>query len=347
MHDVELAQPLQEEPKSKALRASTATTSVAEMAVRREHEVGSTDDPLEIDADRQAAQVMRRVSASAAFASSGTSRIRPMSAGVKRLSADHVGQPTRIRRAADTLAPATSRPATAQEGLQSLKPPTKAAAAAHHQKNAGLKGAAHTDDDLKLLFAEASAVEGELNGLTRGLAAATNGEPSFPPGLKDIDTARTKVKNEYGGDASQVCDLLRSTVMYDTFEDLMTGLSKCLVEGFVDVVRDKDRYKESTGAGYRDICLNIKMSNGHVAELQLNLKAMVAAKQVAHKQYEELRRLEALVKKIEGAIPKPYLSTIARLKAESKALYEAATPDAGEQADARARHPIPERPKNP
>ena len=40
--------------------------------------------------------------------------------------------------------------------------------------------------------------------------------------------------------------------------------------------------------------------------------------------------------------PKPYLSTIARLQAESKALYGPATPDAGEQADARAKYPIPE-----
>jgi len=342
MHDVELARPLQDEQKSKAFTASTAIAAVPETAVRREFDVGSTDDPLEIDADRQADQVVRRLSASAAFASSGTSRIRKMSSGANGATADHVIQPTRIRRAVDTLAPTTPRPATAQEGLQSLKPPTKAEAAAHHQKNAGLKGAGHTDDDLKLLFAEASAVEDELTDRTKALAGLTKGEAKFPPGLKDIETARTKVKNEYGGDASQVCDLLRSTVVYDTFEDLMSGLSKCLMEGFVEVVRGKDRYKKGTGAGYRDICLNIKMSNGHVAELQLNIKAMVAAKEVAHTQYEELRRLEALVKKIEGAIPKPYLSTIARLQAESKALYGPATPDAGEQADARAKYPIPE-----
>jgi len=366
---MQFARPSQDERKSKAFKASTATTAVPAMVVQRRLAVGAIDDALEIDADRQATQVMRRLSASEAFPSSESSRIRPMSSGAHRVSADHVGQPTgtsriramqpganrpssdhvgrptKIRRAVDTLVPTTPRPATGQEGLQSLKPPKKAEAAAHHQKNDGLKGAAHTDHDLQVLFAEASAVEQELKDRTKALAGATKGEPSFPPGLKDIETARAKVKNDYGGDASQVCDLLRSTVVYDTFDDLMHGLSKCLVEGFVDVVRDKDRYKDATGAGYRDICLNIKMSNGHVAELQLNLKAMVAAKQVAHKQYEELRRLEALVKKIEGAIPKPYLSTIARLQAESKALYGPATPDANVQANARAKHPIPERPK--
>lgn len=44
--------------------------------------------------DRQATQVVRRLSASLAFPASESSRIRPMSSGANRVSTDHVSQPT-------------------------------------------------------------------------------------------------------------------------------------------------------------------------------------------------------------------------------------------------------------
>jgi hypothetical protein len=53
----------------------------------------------------------------------------------------------------------------------------------------------------------------------------------------------------------------------------------------------KDRFSNPVPGGYRDMLLNVTMSNGHVCELQVNVKAMLAAKEVGHNFYEEERSI--------------------------------------------------------
>ena len=59
-------------------------------------------------------------------------------------------------------------------------------------------------------------------------------------------------------------------------------------QGVPTVVRVKDRLSEPASGGYRDVMLNVEM-DGHVCELQLHLKALIAIKSQAHRIYGILR----------------------------------------------------------
>ena len=66
--------------------------------------------------------------------------------------------------------------------------------------------------------------------------------------------------------------------------------------------RLKNKFAHPTPLGYRDVNSNIRVQladdRKHLAEVQLNLKSIVAAKDIAHDQYEVIR--EALPKMCEG-----------------------------------------------
>jgi hypothetical protein len=217
-----------------------------------------------------------------------------------------------------------SNPLTdARAGLKPLPPK-----AGHYQTTEGLKGKSDTDSDLELIYEQAAAAEPELIEKTTQLAAATNGKPQFPPdGLKAKGRAKEKIIADYGGNAAAICDLVRSTIEYASFADMLAGLEQCKKD--FNVVREKNRFQTPTNAGYRDICLNVKLSNGHVGELQMNLTQLLAAKKDGHKQYDEIRKIEGRFALLQGEIIGPFRKKLDALLAESKAIYEAALEKAG------------------
>jgi hypothetical protein len=62
------------------------------------------------------------------------------------------------------------------------------------------------------------------------------------------------------------------------------------------VVDLKNRIEKPTNVGYRDILVNVKLSNGTTAEVQIIPEAMERAKSKFHKYYEDERSLEAIMK---------------------------------------------------
>ena len=110
--------------------------------------------------------------------------------------------------------------------------------------------------------------------------------------MKSTDRLREKTETENNGNYSQVGDLVRGTIAVDSISDI-PHVIKTLGESGITLARaPKDRYSEAGPAqhGYRDILLNVKMPNGHIAELQINTKAMVLAKNTeGHKHYETER----------------------------------------------------------
>ena len=111
--------------------------------------------------------------------------------------------------------------------------------------------------------------------------------------VKGEERATEKVKKEYGGDWSKLLDITRATIAVDSPDDIHTVLQKMRDSGIKFARRPKDRLTKPTKAGYRDIMTNVVMPNGVVAELQINLKPMLIAKQKGHHQYEVMRAIEA------------------------------------------------------
>lgn len=121
--------------------------------------------------------------------------------------------------------------------------------------------------------------------------------------LKGYERTVQKVQDKYSGDFSNVLDLVRGMVVFDTIQDLAKALD--LLEAYDDsgairVLRAKDRLSTHFDAsqhagGYRDVLLNLCLSGGDspvVAELQLHLASFLKVKNDrGHVNYEAARNI--------------------------------------------------------
>jgi hypothetical protein len=76
--------------------------------------------------------------------------------------------------------------------------------------------------------------------------------------------------------------------------------------------------------------VNVKASNGYVCKVQLHLKQILEVKGGAgHKIYEEVRTIQANAAKAGRALTPDEVQQVARLRAQSRELYDAAIRSAG------------------
>lgn len=110
--------------------------------------------------------------------------------------------------------------------------------------------------------------------------------------LKGEKRAKEKVESDYGGDWSQLRDIVRGTISVPTMADVKKALDNMKAAGLEIAQKPKNRFEKPTGEGYRDLMTFVKLPNGMVAELQIHTKAMTLAKEKGHKDYEITRSLQ-------------------------------------------------------
>ena len=151
--------------------------------------------------------------------------------------------------------------------------------------------------DLDELYDRAKAEERGFKDAVESSARAVGGSVAYTPPefaepgttLKSRASAERKARDEYGGDASKLRDVLRATVVGDTIEQARRAAADFIEKNGENVLRVKDRFVESM-SGYRDILINYRTPGGLVAEIQFNGKDMLAAKNgEGHRIYERLR----------------------------------------------------------
>ncbi|WP_428268294.1 hypothetical protein [Haliangium sp.] len=179
--------------------------------------------------------------------------------------------------------------------------------------------------DMDALEPEAQVSQAELTTLTQGIvaAAAPNAEAQLPPGIKSRARAEEKATAWFGGDASKLTDLSRATIACNSMEDV--NRVKAYVQENCDVVWVNDRFQEPTRSGYRDLSFNIRASNGHVAELQVHLKAIAEAKAGdGHAIYEQTRVIIETAKQAGRPLTGEERQRLAALEQQSRDLYDSA-----------------------
>ena len=118
------------------------------------------------------------------------------------------------------------------------------------------------------------------------------------------------------------------SIEYKKLEDVYKSLE--LLKGEYEIVQIKDRFTKSTSAGYRDILLTVRMSNGHVCEMQLHPEQILAVKGgKGHELYEVIRKIEAAALKDGRALTEAELKQIELVNVESRKLYGEAIKKAG------------------
>ena len=115
--------------------------------------------------------------------------------------------------------------------------------------------------------------------------------------LKGQKRAIQKVESDFGGHWNRLTDVVRCSIAVDNYSDLDKFVEKLGKSGIKLANQPTDRFTHPTDAGYRDVKLNMTMPNGHVGELQLHVKPMLAAKADAHHQYEGMRDIWAQMSK--------------------------------------------------
>jgi hypothetical protein len=131
--------------------------------------------------------------------------------------------------------------------------------------------------------------------------------------VKDIDAAMSKEgpvivigplktkerceeKAKQWGSMEHVNDIVRATVAVDDVSQVWQVCERLKEHGMKLAEVPKNRFENPTVAGYRDLMLKVQYQNGHIGEIQVQVKAMLAVKEEGHKYYEETRSIEARIK---------------------------------------------------
>lgn len=109
---------------------------------------------------------------------------------------------------------------------------------------------------------------------------------------KSEERATDKVEKEYDGDWSKLKDMVRATIVVENPDEIHDVVSQLEAAGVTLAAKPKDNISVVKPEGYRDLNTLVTLPNGMLAELQINVKAMAAAKADAHKFYEECQELE-------------------------------------------------------
>jgi hypothetical protein len=149
---------------------------------------------------------------------------------------------------------------------------------------------------LRNLYQDAALRKEAFDRTNREIADFVGGEYRQAD-LKGSPRAVEKILLDYDGDASQIKDLLRATIVVDNFQQAGVALRELrskytvLDKGFRNLL---DPNVKALDGGYRDIKMNVEI-DGHVAEVQINIPEFIAAKKRAHSLYEEVRTIEGTV----------------------------------------------------
>lgn len=143
--------------------------------------------------------------------------------------------------------------------------------------------------------------------------------------IKGAKRAIEKILSDYKGDPTRIKDLVRATIEVDNPVQAMAAIAE--IRGKYEVMRDGFRNLFTAEAnpadGYRDAKVNVVI-NGQVAEIQVHIPEMLAAKAEVHALYEQRSALERKIADSGKKATPAQIKKIAALNAEMKGRYEAA-----------------------
>ena len=114
---------------------------------------------------------------------------------------------------------------------------------------------------------------------------------------KKIERSVEKVNGDYKGDWSKLLDIVRATIGVDNIGEVDGVMGVLRESGMVLARRPKDKLTNPDRFGFRNIHMNIRLPNGHIGELQINLKSILKVREEMHKYYEMVREVEAEAEK--------------------------------------------------
>lgn len=175
------------------------------------------------------------------------------------------------------------------------------------------------------VYRQAAAVKPGFDAALGDIAATVGGTFKATP-LKGTTRAVDKIVSDYGGDPGRIKDVVRGTIVVDSLDAARAAMEQLL--GRFEVLpqgrRDWLDPSVQTPDGYRDAKFNV-LIGGHVAEVQINLPQMLAAKKQAHPLYVEVERLR---REAEARGDTEVPAHVLALQQQQRAIYDAAWTEA-------------------
>ncbi|MEU4518464.1 toxin glutamine deamidase domain-containing protein [Amycolatopsis sp. NPDC024027] len=138
--------------------------------------------------------------------------------------------------------------------------------------------------------------QGTLNRITERIAGETDGHAGFRPEPKDSARALAKIE-KHDWDGSRLHDLVGTKIQFEQVADMYRALDAVRNDPELTIVDFTDRLAEPKDSGYRDLQLNVRLPNGHVAELRLHLTHIDEVASYEHALYEVRRDFETFSRK--------------------------------------------------
>ncbi|WP_456297259.1 phosphoribosylglycinamide formyltransferase [Vibrio sp. AK197] len=176
-------------------------------------------------------------------------------------------------------------------------------------------------NDFDVLYSKAHQAQAELETLCKGAALHTNTQPHFA-GVKSYQRSVDKIEHELGGRADRITDLARATLVADDVPSLMEAYEVLSRE--TTILKVKNRFKNPAQSGYRDLNVLVQLPKTQIiAEVQLHLKAIADVKSgPEHRLYEQIQKIERIAAKEKRRANEFELAQIAKMRSESKRLYQ-------------------------
>jgi len=175
------------------------------------------------------------------------------------------------------------------------------------------------------MYEKAAANKDHFDKTNSQIAKDLGGRAAIVP-LKGSQRAVDKITKSYGNDPTQIKDLLRTTIEIKSLKDVDSAISKLKAEYGTPVkLRNllDPKVDSLGGSGYRDVNMVVEV-NGSYAEVQINLPAMMEAKEKAHGYYEEVRIILEDAAQAGKQLNVYEEAKVNNLNAKMKALYDAA-----------------------
>ncbi|MFD2232227.1 hypothetical protein [Phaeospirillum tilakii] len=144
---------------------------------------------------------------------------------------------------------------------------------------------------LDAMYAEAATRKPAFDSAIAEIATRFGGEARLVP-LKGRARAEAKILTDYAGEPSRIQDLLRATIIAPDL-DRARQILAALEQRFAVLAQGRRNLLDpaiTPEDGYRDAKVNVGL-DGHVAEIQVSIPEMLAAKTLAHSYYEERQAL--------------------------------------------------------
>lgn len=143
------------------------------------------------------------------------------------------------------------------------------------------------------ILEQAEAANEDFKERVRALASQLGGKAKTAP-VKSMKRSVEKLAEEEAEKGVEskgdwLKDSVRASIVVASEAEIPAAIEA--VKRAFTVIRVKDKFQAPTPAGYRDILTNVDLGDGVIAELQIHIPEMIAAKELGHLLYEVERAL--------------------------------------------------------